>query len=91
MAVSKITGIFAVDRILLKLKEGRGTVHRRHHHIQQDSVRVVLFGALHALQSRVGQNDLPASNRFQAQSSNLADIFFVINDEYAACHKSWKP
>ena len=66
--------------------EGGGTVHRRHHHVKQNGVRNLARRGLNPIRARVCKDDLPARHRFQTEPSYLADVFFIINNQYATSH-----
>ena len=80
LAVSNSTGIRSGGRVLAQFAKGRGTVHSRHHHVEQDGVRLMLRGAGHSLRSGAGHDHFPSRHlsRLNAATSRISSSSSMI-------------
>ena len=70
-------------RILAQFPKGRWSIHSRHHHIQQNGIRLIFGGARQSLRTGTRHGHFPARHGLQAQCCYFANIVFVINDKNA--------
>ena len=71
-------------RVLLKEREGGGTIQLRHHDVHEDNIR--LFGGcdFDSLAAGACGEDEPVGGGLEGERGYLADVVIVIDDEYAA-------
>jgi hypothetical protein len=69
--------------VLLTAKdaERRGTVHARHHHVQQDGVGALGLCQLDALCARRRAHDVDPADRLQREGGDLAHVVVVVDDQ----------
>jgi hypothetical protein len=78
--------MWAVTGILAEFPECRRAVHSGHHHVQKNSVGLMLNSSKQALRAGIGCHNVPASHGFKAERGNFANIVFIVNDQYAVGH-----
>src|SRR6266568_6879382 len=70
-------------RILAQFAERSGTVHSRHHHVEQNGVGLIRRRSYKSLRSRIRNHHFPPCHGLEAKCGYFADVIFVINDKDA--------
>ena len=85
-AVEQKDGDVGDGGFLLHGAEGGGAVHAGHHDVHEDGVGFGVGGVGHsdAFGSGAGGGDGPAGDSLEREHGDLADVFFVVDDENAA-------
>jgi hypothetical protein len=61
-------------------------IHRRHHHVEQDGVRLMLLSAFNRLRTTVCLDHIPPGHRAQAAGCGVTCFIIVIHNQNAPFH-----
>ena len=69
-----------------ELAQHGGSVHCRHHHVEQDSVWLMPSRAFNCLRAAIGLEHIPPSHRLQAERRGLPGCVIIIHNQNAPFH-----